>query len=83
MVDVWGAQAVVANNTEPFTQAEFLDEIQNILDDARSGMSETLVTTACMITVLRYANGIGVNIDEEVSNAIRSAVTNEWKKRTR
>jgi len=84
MVDVWGAQAVIANNTKPFTQAEFLDEIANIIDDLKLGKSDPKTAiTACMIAVFKYANCVGIDADAEAISTIRSLVASEWKKRTR
>jgi len=67
MVNVWGAQAVVANTLPDLDKQDFEDLILGLwaksVDDDEDA---SWVATACVIVAMQYANKLGISIDSNL-----------------
>lgn len=71
MVNVWGGQAVVANNLPVLGKEEFEDAILSLwaesIDDATDPKR---VATACIVVAMQYANWQDFSVQDTIAEVV-------------
>jgi hypothetical protein len=63
---IWGLQAEVASKTEPLSGHDFICELIDLAVETLSIASPARLAAKVVIAAFRYANGVGLDVEEEV-----------------